>query len=244
MCAATVSRSNASINTFIRKYLGGLDQVYGAAAWAVVRCRPEAAHYPELLDSASVHLASRRGNISCSWRAKLPTSPPPSPPPPAAKLPVYCRASPQFPVPGGGLASASAPLNLSCPVGESIASVTFAKWGAPDLGSPLAPGALPVRGHAWFCYGPQPPPAGKCEADVSQVVEKLCVGHHFCDLATVANAKVMGDPCHLGERAGLSLVAGGYMLIARIHCSGTAESEHSARPAGSGVCSSCGPKSR
>jgi hypothetical protein len=41
----------------------------------------------------------------------------------------------------------------------------------------------------------------------------------------------MGDPCHLGERAGLPLAAGGYMLIVRIHCSGTAESEHSARPA-------------
>ncbi len=222
----------ASINTFIRKYLGGLDQVYGATGWEVVRCRPEAAHHSELLDSASVHLASRRGNISCSWRAKLPTPPlpPPPPPPPAAKLPVYCRASPQFPVPGGGLASESAPLNLSCPVGEKIIGVVYSKWGAPDLGSPLAPGALPVRGHAWFCYGAQPPPAGKCEADTSQVVEKLCVGRHFCDLGTAANVELMGDPCHLGKRADMPLAAGGYMLIVRIRCSTTAESEHSTPP--------------
>jgi hypothetical protein len=211
----------ASINTFIRKYLGGLQQEYGQTGWQIVKCRPEAAVYPDLLDSASVHLASHRGNVSCSWRAKA-VAPAPAPSPSTAAavgLPVYCRASPQFPVPGGGLSSQSAPLNLSCPVGAKITDVVYARWGHPNFGEGLAPGQLPVRGHAWFCYGPQPPPAGQCEADTSQIVEKLCVGQEWCDLAAAANVQTMGDPCHLGESAGLPLAAGGYMLIARIRCS-------------------------
>jgi hypothetical protein len=33
---------SASISTFLRKYLAGLDQPWGATAWETIKCRPEA----------------------------------------------------------------------------------------------------------------------------------------------------------------------------------------------------------
>jgi hypothetical protein len=61
---------SASINTFLRKYLGGLDQPVGGAAWKVVKCRPEAAHWPHLLGKASATLVSRRGKVGCAWEVE------------------------------------------------------------------------------------------------------------------------------------------------------------------------------
>ena len=55
---------SASINTFIRKFIGGLDQPRGSIAWEVVRCKPDAARYPDLLGEASASLESRRGTVS------------------------------------------------------------------------------------------------------------------------------------------------------------------------------------
>jgi len=212
---------SASINTFLRKYLGGLDQPYGKSGWDVIRVRPEAAHHPELLDSASVELRSRRGTIHCAWRAKR-SVPPPPPPPIPPPLPTLCAASPQFPVPAGGLCQPG-PLNLSCATGQHVSRVSYAKWGHPDLDHP-APAQRPLRGHGYYCFGPQPPPPGQCEADVSQRIEALCVGKPWCDLAPHANG-ALGDPCHLGENAGAPMPAGGYQLIARIECGGQPKAE-------------------
>jgi hypothetical protein len=85
---------SASINTFLRKSLTGLDMPRGASAWSAVKCRPEAAFWPELLSTASAKLNSRRGPVGCAWRA-VALGPPP--PPPAADLEqaaVLCAYSP------------------------------------------------------------------------------------------------------------------------------------------------------
>ena len=70
---------SASINTALRKDLAGLDMPTGSNAWSTVKCRPEAAHWPHLLPSASATLHSRRGTVACSWSATTPVSPAPPP---------------------------------------------------------------------------------------------------------------------------------------------------------------------
>jgi alpha-L-rhamnosidase len=60
----------ASINTFLRKYVAGLDMVEGTAAWDAVRVRPEAALLTggdTPLPSASATIGSHRGVVHAAW---------------------------------------------------------------------------------------------------------------------------------------------------------------------------------
>jgi alpha-L-rhamnosidase len=60
-----------SVNTFLRKYVVGLDMPTEASAWSVVKARPEAALLPPDLGSrlpgAAATLMSHRGVVSVSW---------------------------------------------------------------------------------------------------------------------------------------------------------------------------------
>ena len=60
----------ASINTFLRKYVSGLDMVEGTVAWDNVRVRPEAALLTGSdtpLPSASATIDSHRGVVHAAW---------------------------------------------------------------------------------------------------------------------------------------------------------------------------------
>ena len=58
----------ASINTFLRRYVAGLDMAHGSAGWAALRVRPEAALAPQTaLPSASATVLSHRGAIHFAW---------------------------------------------------------------------------------------------------------------------------------------------------------------------------------
>ena len=152
--------------------------------------------------------------------ASASASDPPSPEPEV--LPKLCAYTPQFPVPMGGL-EGPAPATLRCPAGSTVHRVVYARWGHPVYEQPLQPAGRPITGKAWFCFGPQPPPEGTCEADVGAQVSSLCAGKQVCDLGPFVNASVMGDPCHLGPHANtLPLPAVGYQLIARVECSASA----------------------
>ena len=198
---------SASINTFLRKFVAGLDQPRGSAAWAVVKCRPEAALLPTLLPAASATVRSARGLVGCSWSAVpvagglLPPPPPPPPPPGAPAPPVFCAITPMF----TGAVRGPSPMLLSCPAGSVIANVTMARWG---VSSPDAP---------FFCWGPQPPPRGACETDVTAKIAPLCVGRGGCNLSAVANQAVLGGPC-----------SGDQQLIVRVGCTTAAGSTRAA----------------
>lgn len=56
----------AAINTFLRKYVAGLDMPTGKHAWSVVKVRPEAAY--SALSSASATIETHRGTVHTSWR--------------------------------------------------------------------------------------------------------------------------------------------------------------------------------
>ena len=188
---------SASINTFLRKHLAGLDMPEGSNSWEVVKCRPEAVHWPHLLPTASAVLHSKRGLVSCSWQAHPPEPPLP---PPVLDLPsVLCAVSPRF----TGCVAGPAPLLLRCPVGANITELQFARWGQAngDWGGP----------NGWYCYGPQPPPPGACEADVSTTFAPLCVGKNSCDLSNFDSGS-LGSPC-------ASNSSGTYQLIVRVACS-------------------------
>lgn len=86
-------------------------------------------------------------------------------------------------------------MTLLCPAGSVVESVTLARWGVSAPGAP------------WFCWGPQPPPPGQCETDVSAKITPLCVGHNSCNLSAVANQGVLGGPCK-----------GDQQLIVRVSC--------------------------
>ena len=189
---------SASINTFLRKYLAGLDQVRGSVAWAVVKCRPEASLLPTLLPTASATVRTARGLVGCSWSATplagglLPPPPPPPPPPSAPPPPVFCAITPMF----TGAVGGPSPMALLCPAGAVVESVTLARWGVSAPGAP------------WFCWGPQPPPPGRCETDVRAKIAPLCVGRGGCNLSAVANQAALGGPC-----------SGKQQLIVRVACS-------------------------
>lgn len=171
---------SASINTMLRKMLAGLDMPAGMSAWTVVKCRPEAIFWPDLLPSAAANLNSRRGEVGCSWKANALHPPPP---PAALDLPTaLCAISPIF----TGAVSGPAPLVLRCPAGESIESITFARWGKSS--DPTGP-------EGWYCFGPQPPPKAACEQDVAARLAPLCVGKNSCDLSANASTAVLGNPC-------------------------------------------------
>ena len=192
---------SASINTFLRKYLAGLDQPRGSAAWAVVKCRPEAALLPRLLPAAAAAVRTARGPVGCAWSATtvagglLPPPPPPPPPPGAPAPPVLCAITPMF----TGAVGGPSPMVLQCPAGTVVANVTLARWG---LSAPAAP---------WFCWGPQPPPPGRCESDVRLKIAPLCVGRGGCNLSAVANQATLGGPC-----------TGDQQLIVRVACTAAA----------------------
>ena len=122
---------------------------------------------------------------------------------------MLCAATPQFPTPAGGLLGRS-PLVLSCPRGQTVSHVAYAKWGRSLMatdgnGSPQS---------SWFCFGPQPPPPGECAQDVSAVIAPLCVGKAGCNLTSTASDAVLGTPC--------AAPSGGIeQLIVRIACSGS-----------------------
>jgi hypothetical protein len=61
----------ASINTFLRKYVAGLDMTVGTAAWSSIRVRPEAALLTgssNPLPSAAATIDSHRGTIHAAWQ--------------------------------------------------------------------------------------------------------------------------------------------------------------------------------
>ena len=170
---------SASINTFLRKYLAGLDQPDGSQAWSVVRCRPEAAHWPRMLGTASATLKSGRGTVGCAWDAVATASPAPTP---AKALPtVLCAMTPMF----TGAVSGPSPMVLQCPAGQVIKEMTYAKWGR----------RTDFAAGGWYCYGPQPPPAGTCEISVAAKLGPQCLGKASCDLSASANVDVLGNPC-------------------------------------------------
>ncbi len=61
----------ASISTFLRRYVAGLDVAPGSAGWAVVRVRPEGALLPPRLaaqlPAAAARVATHRGTVGVSW---------------------------------------------------------------------------------------------------------------------------------------------------------------------------------
>ena len=186
-----------SINTFLRKYLAGLDQPRGSAAWAVVKCRAEAALLPTLLPAAAAAVRTARGLVGCSWSAAPVAGgllPPPPPPPPPGNPPVFCAVTPMW----TGAVGGPSPMVLQCPAGTVVANVTYARWG---VSAPAAP---------WFCWGPQPPPPGTCETDVRLKIAPLCVGGG-CNLSAVANQATLGGPC-----------SGNQQLIVRVACTAAA----------------------
>lgn len=61
----------AAINTFLRKYVAGLDMPTGVAAWSVVKIRPEAAAISasgHSLTSASATINAHVGAVHVSWK--------------------------------------------------------------------------------------------------------------------------------------------------------------------------------
>jgi hypothetical protein len=94
-----------------------------------------------------------------------------------------------------GAVGGPSPMVLQCPAGTVVASVTYARWG---VSAPAAP---------WFCWGPQPPPPGRCESDVRLKIAPLCVGRGGCNLSAVANQATLGGPC-----------SGDQQLIVRVAC--------------------------
>jgi hypothetical protein len=207
---------SASINTFLRKYLAGLDQPQGYSAWEVVKCRPEAALWGALLPSASASLQSHRGLVACTWAAAARPRPKPSvpPAPPIESIPtpaVFCAQSPQF----TGALRGPAPMVFQCPAGEMISSIVYARWGASDGWD-----------TAWYCFGPQPPPESNCNADVKAKVAPLCIGKSTCDLGNVANTASLGQPCAKPDPHAPN------QLIVRVACTASREAQnHSGRTA-------------
>merc|ERR1711871_812998 len=70
-----------SINTFLRKYVIGLDQESNSSSWSHIRARPEAAlvhlydrEFFSKLPCASTRVASHRGVISLSWSHRVNTN--------------------------------------------------------------------------------------------------------------------------------------------------------------------------
>jgi hypothetical protein len=139
---------SASINTFLRKMLAGLDQPHGRSAWEVVRCRPAAIFWPSLLPTASATLRSRRGAVGCAWSSR-PTSPPP--PPPAVGLPVarLCAYSPMW----TGALNKPAPLELRCAAGETIERLVWARWQAFTSGADAPEGVNGWCGGRCIIFG-------------------------------------------------------------------------------------------
>ena len=128
----------ASINTFLRKHVAGLDMPAGAAAWGAVAVRPYAAlPLPSDLERALPHaratLRAHRGVIEVSW----------------------ARA--------GASASGAFELNVTLPSGSSGGSVSVPKAGAVSEGGravwaggafvPGVPGVLAgVEEEQWLTF--------------------------------------------------------------------------------------------
>ena len=182
-------------------------------AFSVVKVRPEAAmmgkDLARNLSSASVSLTTQLGNVNVSWRVE-PDNLPPLPLPPSAQAPVSpCGVQPQFPIPGSGLCSGQQYINLSCAPGEVIGGVVYAKLGNPKG---WLNGTFDKRDGGWFCYGPQPPPVGDCEKDISDQVLHRCQGANACTVpATIA--AYGSDPCQ-----GKHGVGPGYQVAVRVKC--------------------------
>ena len=191
---------SASINTFLRKKLAGLDQPPGTYGWATVKCRPEAAFWPELLPSASAKLQSRRGTLGCAWSATGQ-----SPPPPAMDLEPAARLCAYSPIWTGALIG-PAPMILSCPARQTIAKIDFARWQRQIVGTAAATSA-----DGWHCYGPQPPPSSVCETDVAAKLAPFCVGKPSCDLSNATTLAHLGQPCSKSTH-------GATQIIVRVSC--------------------------
>eukprot|EP01052_Picozoa_sp_SAG31_P020190 SAG31_NODE_1508_length_8063_cov_3.156956_2_plen_174_part_00 len=61
----------AAINTFLRKYVAGLDMPTGVSSWSVVKIRPEAAAIltsGQSLTSASATINAHVGAVHVSWK--------------------------------------------------------------------------------------------------------------------------------------------------------------------------------
>lgn len=213
---------SATINTYLRKYVAGLDQPVGSNAWHVVKCRPEPIFWPELLPTASVMLHSRRGDLGCSWRSRALGPPPPRPSmPPIA---VRCAYSPMW----TGALIGRAPLQLRCPENQTIARLKFAKWQRL-----IATAAPPDGSDGWHCYGKQPPPQNVCESDVTAKLAPLCVGKNGCNLNGKDRVDLLGEPCSQGSAE----PARPTQLIVRIACSTDRQtpSRQGARPSRQGA---------
>lgn len=206
----------ASINTFLRKKVVGLDMPEHAVAFETVLVRPEAAMLPAAMSTtlpwANLTLTTRRGLVSVAWgvaAGQRPPSPPPPPTPPVR--PNECMSVPQSPVPAGGLCGVFRDINLTCAAGETIVGVSYAIWGQPPL----------AHNQSWSCYGPQPPvvPAGwPCAANVAGAVTALCKGRSSCSF--VADTTTFGNPCNLPASQANGCPPGAYQLAVRATCAG------------------------
>jgi hypothetical protein len=104
-----------------------------------------------------------------------------------------------------GAVRGPSPMLLSCPAGSVVANVTMARWGVSSPGAPF------------FCWGPQPPPRGACETDVTAKIAPLCVGRGGCNLSAVANQAFLGGPC-----------SGDQQLIVRVGCTAAGSTQAAA----------------
>jgi alpha-L-rhamnosidase len=207
----------ASISTYVRQYVVGLDSFTGtgegadgASTWAF---RPEAALVREdivaHLDNASIAARTTLGDVSAAWsfplgrgRATAGIPPHPLPMPPRRT----CAVVPQFPVPNGGLRSPFRSASLECPAGSVVRGVEYALFGRPTS----------LDAAPWTCYGKQPPPQGLCQADVSELVLQACANRSSCTLNATADA--FGNPCNLAPPARNALPPAGYQLAVRVTC--------------------------
>lgn len=224
----------ASINTCLRKYMVTTD----ASAWRFLRIRPEAALLPaeefaEVFLHASLDLDVRHGHLHVAWAfpqgqrvgpGAFPATPVPG---------TRCAVFPQFPVPAGGLVSQFKWMELSCPQGEHVTDVAYARWGKP----------VDWNKAPWRCFGPQPPPKGQCEVDVSKTIAASCMGKASCIVNATASAYDNANPCHLPPASANAYPPTGYQLAVRLTCSGGgaahADAANAKAEAESGPAASC-----
>ena len=73
-------------------------------------------------------------------------------------------------------------------------------------------GSYETRGAGWFCFGPQPPPRGHCEKDISADVIGMCRGKQAC-MIPASRSAYGSDPC-----AGIHGPGPGFQVAVRVTC--------------------------
>ena len=101
-------------------------------------------------------------------------------------------------------------INISCSPGQHIDSIVYAKLGMPQG---WQAGSYETRGAGWFCFGPQPPPAGHCEKDISASVLAMCRGRSACTVPATRDA-YGSDPCDKRQKG----PGPGFQVAVRVSC--------------------------